>query len=242
MPTTNKIKTHGSLHSYRIHKCRRKPCNLAKDAFNQWRRNKRYDRLEQFKNKPCNVCGKVFPFEAMDFNHLDTTTKFTEVGALAEGPLDRLEAEIAKCELLCSNCHRVKTKNNKQLTGKPRRIFKTAPGHIKHGSTASYGRHKCRCNLCFAAFSAAHAKHRGARKVIVDALKDASCKDCNLNFPPECMEFGHRKGTVKIGNVAQMHMTSLKKLLEEIAKCDLVCSNCHRVRTFRKNFQQSQFD
>jgi hypothetical protein len=47
------------------------------------------------------------------------------------------------------------------------------------------------------------------------------------------MDFDHREGELKTDNVANLVASphSMKKLLEEIAKCDLVCANCHRIRT-----------
>jgi hypothetical protein len=44
------------------------------------------------------------------------------------------------------------------------------------------------------------------------------------------MDFDHREG--KNGDISQMVFThSPEKLLREIALCDVVCANCHRVRT-----------
>lgn len=47
------------------------------------------------------------------------------------------------------------------------------------------------------------------------------------------MDFDHVRGS-KVGNVSEMlGSTSLADLLMEIAKCDVVCANCHRLRTYR---------
>lgn len=70
------------------------------------------------------------------------------------------------------------------------------------------------------------------RKAYVDKLKaETPCMDCGNNFPPVAMDFDHRDGTEKYKNVSQLLKYSWKKMLEEIQKCDIVCSNCHRVRT-----------
>jgi hypothetical protein len=55
--------------------------------------------------------------------------------------------------------------------------------------------------------------------------------DCGLAFPPCAMDFDHRDPSTKEFNVGSMMRWSKKKIQEEIDKCDLVCSNCHRVRT-----------
>ena len=41
------------------------------------------------------------------------------------------------------------------------------------------------------------------------------------------MEFDHRIAETKVASVGNMKGGSLKALLEEITKCDLVCANCH---------------
>ena len=71
----------------------------------------------------------------------------------------------------------------------------------------------------------------------LDKLKDAPCMDCGHKFPPECMDFDHVRGEklfeINTSGIGHTQATVLK----EIAKCDLVCANCHRIRTAeqRKN-------
>lgn len=77
-------------------------------------------------------------------------------------------------------------------------------------------------------------KNRKAREFL-HALKSVPCKDCGHTFDPVCMDFDHRPGEVKlftIGNKASAYTP--EKLLAEIAKCDVVCACCHRLRTFRQ--------
>lgn len=48
------------------------------------------------------------------------------------------------------------------------------------------------------------------------------------------MDFDHRPGTIKVADVSVLARSSTKeRTLDEIAKCDLVCANCHRIRTER---------
>lgn len=67
------------------------------------------------------------------------------------------------------------------------------------------------------------------RKRLAD-LKSNPCTDCGQRFPVECMDFDHKYGE-KIKDVAKMVDFSEEKLMAEIAKCELVCANCHRIRT-----------
>lgn len=58
-----------------------------------------------------------------------------------------------------------------------------------------------------------------------------SCSDCQQIFPPECMQWDHVYGK-KINNVARLIGSGSQKALEEeINKCQLVCANCHCIRT-----------
>ncbi len=66
----------------------------------------------------------------------------------------------------------------------------------------------------------------------VQSLKAASCKDCKGAFPPECMEFDHRDPADKLFTISTFgRRVGQATLEEEIAKCDVVCANCHRIRT-----------
>lgn len=62
------------------------------------------------------------------------------------------------------------------------------------------------------------------------------CTDCGMTFPYECMDFDHRVSSEKTNNVGTMvaHGWSWELIEAEIAKCDLVCANCHRTRTRKR--------
>ena len=60
-------------------------------------------------------------------------------------------------------------------------------------------------------------------------LKTKPCIDCGGSFPPECMDFHHVNGN-KVKTVGQMVNFGMDRILEEVAKCELICANCHRIR------------
>jgi hypothetical protein len=66
-------------------------------------------------------------------------------------------------------------------------------------------------------------------------LKDKPCADCKNKYPYYCMDFDHLTNNKKF-NVSQLYRANRKKelLKEEIEKCELVCANCHRIRTFKR--------
>ncbi len=68
------------------------------------------------------------------------------------------------------------------------------------------------------------------RAWIVEYKESRPCTDCSGLFPAVCMDFDHLRD--KTYNVSVMRGDhSWETLMAEIAKCELVCSNCHRVRT-----------
>ena len=76
------------------------------------------------------------------------------------------------------------------------------------------------------------------KKEIVYRLKDKPCVDCGKKYPHYVMDFDHKEGSKKTGNIAHLvsqNYFSREKLLAEINSCDLVCSNCHRIRTYNRN-------
>ena len=64
-----------------------------------------------------------------------------------------------------------------------------------------------------------------------DLKTKTPCVDCGINYPYYVMDFDHVRG-VKHANVMELVSTLSKKRIDlEIAKCEIVCSNCHRIRT-----------
>ena len=72
--------------------------------------------------------------------------------------------------------------------------------------------------------------------LLVNKYKDKPCLDCHIKYPSYVMDFHHREGERKENTIAIMIRQgySFKRILEEIKKCDLICANCHRIRTHKK--------
>lgn len=72
----------------------------------------RKEYINKLKEKPCVDCGKIYPSWIMDFDHIEGTIKLSSIGGIHSGRLwsfDKIDEEIAKCELVCSNCQRQRT-------------------------------------------------------------------------------------------------------------------------------------
>ncbi len=81
------------------------------------------------------------------------------------------------------------------------------------------------------------AKLYEANKLLVRTFKvNNPCTDCGLFYSWVVMEFDHRDGREsRYELIAQRVHCSREVLLAELAKCDLVCANCHRVRTYERD-------
>lgn len=115
----------GKFH-VRVRNGKESPCSYCKEC-NKDRLKKHYnnnlqyykDRKRRYRNErrrwfeelkstlQCNRCDERH-IVCLEFHHIDPTAKEYNVGSMVNSikPIQRIEDEIAKCEVLCSNCHR----------------------------------------------------------------------------------------------------------------------------------------
>jgi hypothetical protein len=67
------------------------------------------------------------------------------------------------------------------------------------------------------------------------------CADCGIQYQPWQMDFDHIEDN-KVMRVAELvrRKVSIRKLREEIAKCEVVCANCHRNRTHNRRMAEKE--
>lgn len=107
--------------------------------------------------------------------------------------------------------------------------------------------HPGQCRERSAEWMRGHPGYLGpTRQKMVDwavAFRDKPCKDCGGKFHFSAMDLDHRPGVKKVGSVSEMIARGRpsSEVKREAEKCDVVCANCHRVRTWKRN-QQSRLD
>lgn len=110
------------------------------------------------------------------------------------------------------------------------------PDKQREQSRRNWQKHKDRYN----------AVKRERRKLATQMLheaKDRPCADCGIKYPPYVMDFDHRDPSEKVADLATFSRCAGRdRVLAEIAKCDVVCSNCHRERTYGGNQSWLQAD
>lgn len=121
-----------------------------------------------------------------------------------------------------------------------------------HGKPSTYTNGKCRCDLCTDAHNKYQKIQRKKNPEKVEKQRKRSelryhqrqdyvneiklrlgCTDCGYKEHPAALDFDHVTNT-KTANVSKMMFYTMEKLTNEINKCEVVCSNCHRIRTTKR--------
>lgn len=75
-------------------------------------------------------------------------------------------------------------------------------------------------------------KRRAGKAAFVNEVKDVPCVDCGIPYPYWIMDLDHVRGSKKANISDLVRSGTLKDIKEEITKCEVVCANCHRERTY----------
>ena len=140
---------------------------------------------------------------------------------------------LAKLGLATTNNSRVKSKaeslglDYSHFKGKSWRSG-TGEGKDKAKQAAAQRRYYARNGT---AVKFKNAERRRATAAYIANLKATTpCADCKVQYPSYVMDFDHVTGD-KCFNVSEMLSHSIEAVNIESAKCEIVCSNCHRQRT-----------
>ena len=82
-----------------------------REKFNKYRNawvKRRREFWDLLKEKPCTDCVVQYPPYVMQWDHITDDKNFT-IGSNWQFGIDRILAEIEKCELVCANCHAERT-------------------------------------------------------------------------------------------------------------------------------------
>ena len=76
------------------------------------------------------------------------------------------------------------------------------------------------------------AHNSAARAWMASLKKGISCSDCGGAFPVWVMHWDHLPEFEKAGDISVMVQSRTREVvLAELKKCELVCANCHVMRT-----------
>ena len=115
-----------------------------------------------------------------------------------------------------------------------------------HSGKDKFKKH-CWCKICSKVYNHNRYMNKGStrrlcsvkrRKVLQQWLREykigLSCS-CGESHPA-CLDFHHKDPSMKIDNIGNLASRgwSIKNILKEINKCDVVCANCHRKLEWNK--------
>ena len=185
----------GALHRQQVNAARRRRRALAYTFI-----------AEYLEARSCADCGLGDPV-VLEFDHVGD--KRADISRLsADGvSLAFLEAEVCGCDVVCVNCHRIRTARRGGS-------WRLDPKSIELSDRLLAGERR---NLAY----------------IRDLLASSQCADCGL-ADLLVLEFDHVRG--KTANVLDLARSGccLHRLKEEIARCEIRCANCHRRRTMEE--------
>jgi hypothetical protein len=148
----------------------------------------------------CADCGEHDP-RVLEFDHVSDKT--AEVAALVgrSTRIDVIEAEIAKCEVVCCNCHRRRT-------------------YLRRGATRTRA----------SAERIKDWRIRRNLEWIYSLLSRSQCTDCGIK-DPLVLEFDHIDMKRKSVMSMVWEGYGMDTIQIEMNKCDIRCANCHRRKT-----------
>lgn len=93
-------------------------------------------------------------------------------------------------------------------------------------------------SICIERANVKKKETRHLMKDLIKRTKDVPCQDCGVKYPSYVMDFDHIHDKIKMINDF-VRNAACNQLVEELKKCEVVCANCHRQRTYDRNQYQN---
>jgi len=194
----------------------------------------------------CSICGYNKNIASLEFHHINNEHKTLNLSStdMKNNNLSILLEEIDKCVLLCSNCHR-EHHNNELNNFKNLNLETDTVNNIENVTSdcsicgnklkskqRKYCSKKCsNVNNGRNRQSYKNQKNKAIkRKIMLVNLLGGKCNMCSYDYNLAVLEFNHLNPINKTHTLDSRKLanSSLEFCLEEVKKCNLLCSNCHR--------------
>jgi hypothetical protein len=166
--------------------------------------------VDDWKVQGCIDCGYQ-DIRAIDPDHRDAEAKVNHLSRLVTlcASAARIQAELAKCDPRCARCHRQRTQVQRPNSWRQR--DRLPPSWRRRLELQDFN----------------------------DELKLAlGCSDCGWAGWARGLDWDHTRGTKHYGIsmlVNDRWPTAI--IIRETSKCDVVCANCHRIRSCERRRQ-----
>ena len=199
------------------------PAYVARVATNNARiRAENRERLHEYLSlEECTDCG-LQDLTVLEFDHRDPAQKRRDISTLVRKAFSwsAIVLEINKCDTVCANCHRKRTARQFGWYKVERLAGLQLPELPRRGSI-DYERIKSRR-------SELARRHRN-RELVWQFLVAHPCVLCGVD-DPVVLDFDHISDKYRdIGWLIQASCRAA--ILVEMAKCRVLCANCHRRHT-----------
>lgn len=164
-----------------------------KQKFKQKAKQSARDFVESIKQSSSCSCGENH-IRCLEFHHRNPDDKQHLISKMvASGySIKAIQSEIAKCEIICSNCHRIRH----------------AQGVVPYDTPKWW--------------------------YLYDVKRKSCCNNCGFNIL-ECLDFHHvGKKVAAVTVMVRDTNYTLDDLINELSKCVVLCSNCHRKEHHRE--------
>lgn len=165
------------------------------------------DIVDEWKQQGCVDCGYA-DTRAIDPDHVDASSKEGTLSRMVQmcASVDRIRQELAKCVPRCARCHRRRTQ-----------VQRYAKARLEARLPPSWQR-------------------RIVMQDVNDIIKMANgCADCGWCAWARGLDWDHVRGQ-KVSTICIMicRLDEWRAVVAEMAKCEVVCANCHRIRTLTR--------
>lgn len=167
---------------------------------------------EQAAESGCKQCGESDP-RCLDFHHRDPAEKERGISEMVTRGVSKrqLQSEMAKCEVLCANCHR--TRHGEEDERYVDVALRTQP--LRFSESGSGG-------------TALDTRKR-KRQWVRQHKAERGCRECG-HGASAALDLHHTDPGSKRESVGRLISDgcTVRELLYEIARCEVLCANCHR--------------
>ena len=148
----------------------------------------------------------------LDFDHIHGE----KIKCVPQMPLKKIKEEASKCELRCRICHSIKSHSENYNNTGQNVVQNNDPRNVSNREL------------------------RKKRRFYVDNIKRmvGACQMCGYEYDgkPYVFDFDHIQKEDKVKNISWHigHGSAIEKINKELARCVLLCRNCHAIRTSKQ--------
>jgi len=196
------------------------------------------NQLIDYKGGICQICNQSFLSAVFDFHHIEGKKEFT-ISSRRKLNFNKLKLELDKCILICSNCHRqLHWKENlldreifsePNLENKLTKYCSLCKQHLpKEYFFKGRWDKKVKSTYCKKCCEFKHHLFARNNKIKAVEYKGGKCQMCGFNSHVAALDFHHLNPEEKEFRISKKIDSPWKTLVQELDKCILLCSNCHR--------------